>query len=98
MTDPGADIEVRHNVAASRFEATVDGLLCRADYRLEDGVMRMHHTEVPAALEGRGIASRLVRAAFTYADANDLKILPQCSYVAAYVRRHPETQRLLPER
>jgi uncharacterized protein len=98
MTENDDTIDVRHNEAASRFEATIDGLLCRADYRLEDGIMRMHHTEVPAALEGRGIASRLVRAALAYADANDLKVLPQCSYVAAYVRRHPETQRLLPER
>jgi uncharacterized protein len=98
MYGNGDSIDVRHNVAASRFEVTVDGHLCRADYQLEDGVMRMHHTDVPAALEGRGIAGRLVRAAFAYADANDLRILPQCSYVAAYVRRHPETQRLLPER
>jgi uncharacterized protein len=97
MTANDDTIEVRHNAAASRFESTVDGLLCRADYRLEDGVMRMFHTEVPAALEGRGIASRLVRAALAYADANDFRVLPQCSYVAAYVRRHPETHRLLPE-
>ena len=98
MTERNVAIDVRHNVAASRFEATVDGLLCRADYRLDDGVMRMHHTEIPAPLEGRGIAGRLVREAFRYAEANGLKVLPQCSYVAAYVRRHPETQRLLPER
>ena len=54
MTERNEAIDVRHNVAASRFEATVDGLLCRADYRLDDGVMRMHHTGIPAQLEGRG--------------------------------------------
>ena len=41
-------IEVTHHAAASRFESTVDGLLCRADYQLVDGVMRMTHTEVPS--------------------------------------------------
>ena len=64
-------IEVRHNAAASRFEATVDGLLCVANYHLVDGVMRIHHTAVPRALTGRGIAAKLVQAAIAYAAANN---------------------------
>jgi len=91
-----AAIEVRHHAAASRFEATVDGLLCFADYALVDDVMRIHHTEVPPALEGRGIAGQIVRAAFAYAEANGLAVEPWCGYVRAYMKRHPETQRLLP--
>jgi predicted GNAT family acetyltransferase len=87
--------DVQHNARASRFETTVDGLLCTADYRLLDGVLRMHHTEVPAALRGRGIASELIRAAFAWADANHLKIEPRCSYVRAYMKRHPDTHYLL---
>jgi predicted GNAT family acetyltransferase len=82
-------VEVRHNEAASRFEAIVDGLLCRADYRMADGVMRIHHTEVPSALEGRGVAAQLVQAALAYAEANGLQVEPQCGYVRAYMRRHP---------
>lgn len=92
-----APIEVRHNAAASRFEATVEGKLCVADYRLVDGVMRIHHTEVHPALARRGIAGQIVRAAFDYAEANSLKVEPWCGYVRAYMKRHPETQRLLPE-
>jgi predicted GNAT family acetyltransferase len=91
------DVEVRHNAAAGRFEATVEGLLCVADYYLVDNVMRIHHTEVPRALEGRGIASRIVRAAFAHAEANGLAVEPWCGYVRTYMRRHPETQRLLPK-
>ena len=71
-------------------------MLCRADYHLIDGVMRIHHTEVPAALEGRGIAGVLVQSAFAYADANGLKVEPWCGYVRTYMKRHPETHRLLP--
>lgn len=88
-------IEVRHNPAASRFEATVDGLLCVVDYHLVDGVMRLHHSLVPHALEGRGIAARIVRTALDYADAHGFAVEPRCGYVRAYMRRHPETQRLL---
>jgi predicted GNAT family acetyltransferase len=89
-------VDVRHNAAASRFEAMVDGLLCRAEYRLVDGVMRIHHTEVPEALEGRGIAAQLVRAAIAHAEAHGLKVEPRCGYVRAYMRRHPDTHRFLP--
>ena len=95
MTRAGPAIEVRHNEAAHRFEAVVDGQLARADYRLEGDVMRIFHTEVPFAFEGRGIAARLVGTAFEHAREKGLKVLPACSYVRAYVRRHPETQPLL---
>jgi hypothetical protein len=95
-TPIAAAIEVRHHAAACRFEATVDGLLCYADYALVDGVMRIHHTEVPPALEGRGIAGQIVRAALAHAEANGLAVEPWCGYVRSYMKRHSDTQRLLP--
>ncbi len=84
-----------HDAAARRFEAVVDGELCRADYQLAGDTMRMTHTSVPSALAGRGIASLLVRAAFEHAAAHDLKIAPECSYVDAWARRHRELAHLL---
>ena len=51
-----ATIEIRHNAAAKRFEATVDRLLCRCDYRMHGNTMMLVHTEVPPQLEGRGFA------------------------------------------
>lgn len=96
MTDANSPIDVRHNAAASRFEATVDGLLCVVGYDFVDGVLRINHTEVPSALEGRGIAAQLVRAALAYAAAKGLEVEPWCSYVRAYMKRHPETHALLP--
>jgi uncharacterized protein len=88
-------LDIRHNEAAERFEAIVGGQLARADYRLEHDVMRIFHTEVPPAFEGRGIAARLVSAAFEYAREKGLEVLPACSYVRDYVRRHPESRALL---
>ena len=88
-------IEVRHNVDEQRFEALIDGELARADYRMVGPVMQMVHTEVPARLTGRGIAAQLVRAALAHAQAAGLKVRPMCSYVRAYMRRHPETGSLL---
>jgi len=90
-----SDVDVGHNVAESRFEATVEGQLCVLNYRLAGNVMRIHHTEVPRKLEGRGIASAIVSAALDYAEANGLSVEPWCGFVRSYMRRHPETQRLL---
>lgn len=93
MDSPG--IEITHNAASRRFESRVDGLLCRCDYRMRGNTMMLVHTEVPPQLEGRGIASRLVRAAFDHARHNGMDVLPVCSYVSAWARRHPEVSSLL---
>jgi len=86
----GLPLRVVHNLAESRFEATVEEQLCVADYELDGTRLLMHHTGVPRALEGRGIAAQLVAAAFDYAAREGLTIVPLCSYVAAWARRHPE--------
>ncbi len=96
-SDPEPAIEVRHNAAANRFETTVEGMLGVANYHLAGNVMRIHHTEVPRTLEGRGIGSRIVRAVLEYADQHGLKVEPWCGFVRSYMRRHPETHRLLAE-
>lgn len=92
---PAPPITVRHAADRSRFEATVQGQLCIAQYRLIDGVMWLTHTEVPPHLQGRGHAARVVRAALDHARANGIKVRPACSYVHSYMRRHPEMRDLL---
>jgi hypothetical protein len=88
-------ITIEHDVARQRFETTVDGQLCVADYELRGNVMWMTHTGVPAAVGGRGIAAELVRVALAWAEQQGFKVQPACSYVALYMRRHPQTQHLL---
>ena len=87
---------VRHNADAGRFEADVDGGVAHADYRMQGRVMRIVHTEVPLASEGRGVAAQVVRAALEHARHHGLRVQPLCSYVRSYMSRHPETQDLLP--
>ncbi len=89
MGDPGS-IEIVHEPARHRFAAVMDGAEAELVYRQGTGVMELVHTEVPPALEGRGIASKLVDTAFAYVRANGLKVVPVCTYVQAWVKRHPE--------
>jgi hypothetical protein len=93
MDSPGPGITL--NAKSQRFESKVDGLLCRCDYRMHGNTMMLVHTEVPPQLEGRGIASLLVRAAFDHARQNGMDVLPVCSYVRTWAERHPEVSPLL---
>jgi predicted GNAT family acetyltransferase len=94
MSDP-VTFEVVHNERAGRFEAHIPEGLCRADYRRVGNALHMVHTEVPAPARHRGAAGRVVAAALDYAQANGLTVMPLCSYVRDYFRRHPERQGLL---
>jgi predicted GNAT family acetyltransferase len=90
-------IEIEHNTAASRFEASVEGQPCVCQYRVFGKTMMLTHTGVPHALRGRGIAALLVQAALDHARATGLKVRPDCSYAEVYMQRHPETLDLLLE-
>jgi predicted GNAT family acetyltransferase len=52
-------------------------------------------TFVPEEMRGRGIAQELVEALIADAREHGFTIVPQCSYVEAQFRRHPEWADLL---
>ncbi len=88
-------INVTHNETEHRYEATVDGLVSVCEYEVVDDKLVYTHTLVPPELRGRGIAEELVRKALADARAAGKKVVPACSYVAVFIRRHREYQDLL---
>lgn len=82
--------QVTDNKAASRFEMAVEGLTAFVAYRRNGRVITLNHAEVPRELEGRGIGATLVRATLDAVRAEGLQVVPRCSFVAAFIRRHPE--------
>lgn len=82
--------DVKHNVAARRFETTVDGQRAELVYHREAERVFLDHTGVPPPIEGRGIGSALVRAAVTEAIAREYTIVPLCWFVRGWLERHPE--------
>ncbi len=87
--------DVIDNRAESRFELEVDGHVGFAAYEIDGDVITFTHTIVPDALQGRGVASRLIGGALKAARERKLRVVPQCSFVAAYIDKHPETQDLV---
>jgi uncharacterized protein len=87
--------DIVHDTAAQHFLMHFDEGDAVCAYRLEDGVASFTHTEVPPALEGRGIAAALVAHALAWVRTQGHRARPLCSYVVLYMRRHPDVQDLL---
>jgi predicted GNAT family acetyltransferase len=83
-------MQVTDNPAQHRYELSLDGHTAFASYRRDGDVLLVYHTEVPREFESRGIGSALVKAMLELARAEGLKVKPLCSFVSAYMQRHPE--------
>jgi predicted GNAT family acetyltransferase len=88
-------LHVRHNLEQSRYEVEVDGQLAVLQYRDADGVRYYIHTEVPEALEGRGIAGQMAKVVLDEAQAENLTIVPLCPFVRGYIEKHPQYKSLV---
>lgn len=81
---------IHDNVELDRFELDLEDGTAVAYYRLTPDAIHLIHTEVPQALRSQGIGSELVRGALEWARARGLKVVPECSFVAAFIDRHSE--------
>ena len=88
---------VQHQHDRSRFaindgEGTELGYL---SYVTPADAIVIDHTVVDPAYQGQGLAAVLTDAALTtLGEQSALTIVPQCPYVAAFIRKHPEFQPL----
>ena len=86
---------ILNNEAEHRYELWIGDALALAAYKLDGGVIRFTHTEVPEALGGQGVGSRLIGAALDDVRRRGLRVVPLCPFVRRYMDKHPETQDLL---
>lgn len=89
--------EVIDNTAEHEYEVHAEGEVAVLTYERHANHITFFHTEVPPALEGRGIAGMLARTALEAARADGLEVVPLCPYVAAYIKRHQEYLPLVSE-
>lgn len=88
-------LEVKNNESNHSFELFVDGHRAFIDYKAKQDKLYLVHTEVPAELQGQGVAETLVEKTLSYMQEHHLKLIPLCSYIQAYIKRHPEWNILL---
>lgn len=87
--------EVVERPDVGRFELDFPGGQAFAIYRSDGDRIVVTHTEVPPAFNGRGIGSQLAEGIFRIARASGRRVVPRCSFVAAWARRHPSYAGLL---
>ena len=89
-----ADVTItRHANGSSgeyRVEVAGSSAIGRLTWTEHDKVRATEHTLVPPEIGGRGVAGKLVEALIADAREQGFKIDPQCSYVAAAFKRHPD--------
>jgi hypothetical protein len=89
------DLNVVHNQPETCFEVIIDGRRSWLEYEPDGKSMVITHVVVHPELRGRGLAEKLMRTSLKYARENSLRVIPQCAYANAYMRRHREDADLL---
>ncbi len=79
-----------HDAERQRFTISTDGGEAFLSYALGKTRIALLHTEVPSEAEGHGVGGTLVRSAMDYARAHEMRVLPYCPFVQAWLERHDE--------
>ncbi len=96
---PTADADVFDNADEHRYEIESGSRLAGfAAYEPGPEGMVFTHTEIGDAFEGQGLGGRLARAALDDARRQGRTVIPRCSFIAEYIRRHPEYVDVVDER
>ncbi|MEO6122675.1 MAG: GNAT family N-acetyltransferase [Ilumatobacteraceae bacterium] len=98
-TDPPGtpeDASITDNVGASQYEIHIgDVRAAIAAYSRTTDAITFTHTEVSPDFEGKGLAGKIAKVALDAARSDGLRVVPQCSFFAEYIRRHPAYQDLV---
>jgi uncharacterized protein len=88
-------LNIVNNENKSRFEIKLADDYAFVDYRQGKDILELMYIFVPVAYRGKGIAEELIKYVLDEALANNRKIVVYCSWIAGYVRSHPEYHSLL---
>lgn len=89
------NIPLVRNESKKRFEIEVDGNYAFINYGDFGDNIALVHTETEPALAGTGAASAVIEKTLLYLDSHNLKLLPFCPLVFAYVKKNPAWKRLV---
>ena len=95
MKEEYKSLALKKNEDLQRFELDIDGSLALIEYTEKPGVIALIHTEVDPSLEGKGAGTAIVEKTLEYIEENNLKLIPLCPFVASYLKRHPDWQRIV---
>ena len=80
----------RINKEKQRFELEVNGVIAYVTYIKEAEIYHLPHTIVPKEIGGMGVGSRLVKQTLDYLLDRNIKYLPICSFIVAFIAKHED--------
>lgn len=95
MKEEYLNLPLVKNTEDKRFELKVGDYTAFIDYKEHDGKIWLIHTESPEELQGKGAATAVIEKTLSYIEDNGYKLIPLCPLVAAYLKKHPEWERIL---
>ncbi len=82
------NMDIIHDKDNQRFYLETEGMESYVKYIKTEDSFNIISTYVPKPLEGRGIASALVKEAYDYAESLGLMLLGSCSYAEIWLKRN----------
>jgi len=87
--------KVTHEKEDKRFVINLEGNEVYVEYTMAGNEINLYHTFTDPALRGKGLAAQVVRAALEFAKKNNLKVIPTCSYVQAFIAKNENYKELV---
>lgn len=90
-------LAIAHDKDRRQFIAIVEGNTATLKYSLfpDEKTLDYYSTHVPSELRGRQIGQELVKFALDFAADNGYQVIPTCSFVEQFIKRHPEYKKLV---
>lgn len=89
------EFEIKHDIENQKFFTIIDGNEAYLKYIVTSpNLIETVKTFVPPELRGKGIAGKIVKEGLLFAQRNNYKVIPSCSYVEDFILRHPEFDEL----
>lgn len=77
---------ILHHTEQQRFVLQLDGAEAVLDYAVNGNSINFHHTFVPPAFRGKGLAEKLVRHGLAWAKQQQYQLSASCWYVQKFLR------------
>ncbi|MBB2149035.1 GNAT family N-acetyltransferase [Pedobacter gandavensis] len=95
MNEEYVSLPLVKNLEEHRFELKVGEYVTFIEYKERDKKIWLIHTESPEELKGKGAATAVIEKTLAYIEDNGYKLIPLCPLVAAYLKRHPDWNRIV---
>lgn len=84
------------NEDRSCYEMHIEKYIPQIEYmKSNKNEIFLTHTNVPTAIQDRGIGSYLVQKSLEDIERKKMLVVPMCPFVAAYIKKNPEWMRIV---